>query len=162
MKALGITSSAVLSLLLAVAAPAWAQEHEQEPKDRPAQQEEKKAQPEKNAKPEQRHAQQEEKTAKPEQRHAAQQEKSAKQARGGRIPDDRFKANFGQQHRFHVRRDDYDRDRRFQYGGYSFVFVDPWPSDWLYTDDVYVDYDNDMYYLYSPVHPGIRIVINIM
>ena len=51
MKLLGITSTAVLSLLLAVAAPVWAQEqHEQEQKDKPAQQEEKKSQPEKSAK----------------------------------------------------------------------------------------------------------------
>jgi hypothetical protein len=219
MKALGITSTVVLSLLLAVAAPAWAQEqHEQEPKDRPAKQEEKKAQPEKsakqaeepaaqqekNARPEEKPAQQQEKTAKPEERKApqqaekpaAQQEKNARpeekpaqqqektakpeenkaqqhtvqtqpegpgqHAGRGRIPDDRFKASFGEQHRFHVDRDQYSRDRRFQYGGYSFEFVDAWPSEWLYTDDVYVDCDDDGCYLYNPAHRGIRIVINIM
>lgn len=29
---------------------------------------------------------------------------------------------------------------RFQDGGYWFGFVEPWPEDWYYTDDVYVDY----------------------
>ena len=33
---------------------------------------------------------------------------------------------------------EYSRDRRFQYGGYWFAFVDPWPSNWLYTQDVFV------------------------
>ena len=56
MKALGITSTALLALLLAVAAPAWSQEHEQEQKDKPAQQEEKKVQPQKSAKQEQKPA----------------------------------------------------------------------------------------------------------
>src|ERR1039458_6702624 len=151
MKALGITSTAFLSVLLAVAAPAWAQEqHEQEQKEKPAQQEEQKAQPQKAAKPaekpaaqQEKNAKQPEKNVKPEEKNApqhtmqAQPEKQAQKAGGGRIPNERFKANFGEQHRFHVSQGDY-RNHRFQYGGYSFGFVDPWPSNWLYTQDVYV------------------------
>jgi hypothetical protein len=41
---------------------------------------------------------------------------------------------------------------RFQYGGFSFMLVDPWPEywaeDWYDTDDLYIDYD-DGYYLYG-------------
>lgn len=181
MKVLGITSTAVLFLLLAVAAPAWAQEqHEQEQKDKPAQQEEKKAQPEKsakpapksavqpdkNAKPQQQKAQQPEKNAKPEGKSAqqntkqAQPEKQAQHAGGGRIPDDRFKANFGRQHTFRVSQGDYG-NHRFQYGGYSFGFVDAWPGNWLYTQDVYVVEINGVYYLCNPMYPGVNLALSI-
>jgi len=168
MKALGLTSTAFLSLLLAVAAPAWAQEqHEQEQKDRPAQQEEKKAQPEKPAKQAEKPAAQQEKNAKPEERNTqqhtmqAQPEKQAQHASGGRIPDDRFKANFGRQHTFRVSQADYG-NHRFQYGGYSFGFVDAWPSNWLYTQNVYVVEINGVYYLCNPTYPGVNIALSIV
>jgi hypothetical protein len=166
MKALGITSTALLALLLAVAAPAWAQEHEQEQKDKPAQQEEKKVQPEKSAKQEQKPAAQQEKNAKPEdknaQQHAVQaQPKQVQQGRGGRIPDDRFKANFGRQHTFRVSQGDYG-NRRFQYGGYSFGFVGGWTSNWLYTQNVYVVEINGVYYLCNPMYPGVNIALSVV
>jgi hypothetical protein len=166
MKALGITSTAMLALLLAVAAPAWPQEHEQEQKDKPAAQEQKKVQPEKSAKQEQKPAQQQDKSAKPQERNAPQhavqaQPRQEQQARGGRIPDDRFKASFGRQHTFRVSQGDYG-NRRFQYGGYSFGFVDPWPSNWLYTQDVYVVEINGVYYLCNPMYPGVNIALNIV
>jgi hypothetical protein len=182
MKALVIASTTVLSLLLVGAAPAWAQEqHEQEQKDRSAQQEEQKKQPEKsakqaekpqaqqekNAKQEEKNAKRPEKNAKPEEKNAqqhtmqAQPEKQAKQAGGGRIPDDRFKGNFGEQHKFRVSQGDY-RNHRFQYGGYSFGFADAWPSNWLYTQDVYVVEINGVYYLCNPMYPGVNIALSIM
>jgi len=84
--------------------------------------------------------------------------------RGGHIPDDRFRAHFGREHMFHL-----DRTyivaggySRFQYGGYWFGMYDPWPFDWYYTDDIYVDYLDGGYYLYSPMHPGIRISIGVV
>jgi hypothetical protein len=167
MKALGITSTALLALLLAVAAaPAWSQEHEQEQKDKPAQQEEKKVQPQKSAKQEQKPAAQQEKNAKPAEKNAQQhavhaQPKQVQQARGGRIPDDRFKANFGRQHTFRVSQGDYG-NRRFQYGGYSFGFVGGWPSNWLYTQNVYVVEINGVYYLCNPVYPGVNIALSVV
>ena len=173
MKTLGITSTALMALLLTVAAPAWSQEHEQEQKDKPAQQVEKKVQPEKSAKQEQKPVAQQGKSAKPEQKNAkpgvknAQQHavqahpKQVQQARGGRIPDDRFKANFGRQHTFRVSQGDYG-NRRFQYGGYSFGFVDAWPSNWLYTQNVYVVEINGVYYLCNPVYPGVNIALSIV
>ncbi len=168
MKALGITSTAILSLLLALAAPAWAQEqHEQEQRDKPTQQEEKKAQPEKSAKQTEKPAAQQKKNATPEEknapRHAAQAQpgKQAKHAGGGRIPDDRFKANFGQQHTFRVSQGDY-RNHRFRYGGYSFGFVDVWPSNWLYTQNVYVIEINGVYYLCNATYPGVNVALSIV
>ena len=53
---------------------------------------------------------------------------------------------------------------QFAYGGFSFLMVDPWPSDWsanwYSADDVYVDYD-DGYYLYNRSYPQERLAITI-
>lgn len=78
----------------------------------------------------------------------------------GRISDTRYRASFGSQHRFHVSRSDYQH-RSFQYGGYSFRFVDPWPPAWAYSDPVYIVYEGGGYYMYDPVHPGLRITLTI-
>ena len=160
MNLVGFISTAVLSLALVAAAPAFAQEqHEQEEqKGKPAAQDEKKAQPEKSAKPEQKSEAQHEKSAKPAEKNA-QQEQHAANNGGGRIPADKFKANFGQQHSFRVSENDY-RNHRFQYGGYSFGFVDAWPSNWLYTQDVYVIEINGVYYLCNASFPGVNLVLS--
>ena len=79
----------------------------------------------------------------------------------GRISDAHYAASFGSGHSFRVNQGDYDH-RRFQYGGYSFGFVDPWPIGWGYSDDVYVVYTDGGYYMYDRVHPGLRISINIL
>jgi outer membrane biosynthesis protein TonB len=73
-----------------------------------------------------------------------------------RIPESDFHSHFGREHTFRVSRSD---DRRFSYGGYYFVYNDPWPSGWAYTDDVYVDEIDGEYYLIDPVHPGIRLLV---
>lgn len=175
MKRIGIISTAVLSLALGVAAPVYAQQEQrdkqEEEKAKPAQ-EEKKAQPEKSAKQEQKPEARQEKSAKPEEKNAQREEKNAKPAEknvqqeqhaanngGGRIPEDKFKAHFGQQHSFRVSQSDY-RNHRFQYGGYSFGFVDPWPSNWLYTQDVYVIEINGVYYLCNPAYPGVNLALS--
>ena len=150
-----------------------------------AQQDEKKALQEKSGKQEEKTAQQQDKNSKQEEKTAQQQDKNAKaeehnaqqhtqearseeQARHsdvvvrGRIPEDRFRANFGREHVFVINRPVIvEGHPRFQYGGYWFGFGQPWPGDWAYTDDVYVDYVDGGYYLYNRVHPGIRISINI-
>src|ERR1700728_5486432 len=60
---------------------------------------------------------------------------------GSRIPDDRFRSNFGRGHEFRIGSPTLVGGySRFQYGGYWFGFVQPWPDAWYYTDDVYVDY----------------------
>jgi len=192
MKLVGVISTAVLSLTLGIAAPVYAQEqHDQqeEQKAKPAQLEEKHAQQQdknakqeektaqqqdKNAKQEERTTQQQDKNVKQEERTAQQQDKNVKQEERGaqqeqragdhdrRIPDDRFRANFGREHVFVINRPVIvEGHPRFQYGGYWFGYAEPWPGDWAYTDDVYVDYVDGAYYLYNRVHPGIRISINI-
>jgi hypothetical protein len=54
---------------------------------------------------------------------------------------------------------------RFQYGGFSFLMVDPWPEswpeDWYSRDDVYIDYNNG-YYLYNRRDPGVALAITVV
>jgi hypothetical protein len=175
MKLAGLIGTAVLSLTLGAAAPAYAQQeqHDQqeEQKDKP-EQNAKKAQPDKPATPEEKSAQQQDNNAKPgeksaqEQQHPTQEAKPGQQAQGargngsGRIPDDRFKANFGREHTFRVTQGDYS-NRRFQYGGYWFGFVGVWPSNWLYTQEVFVVDINGVYYLCNPTYPGANIALSV-
>jgi hypothetical protein len=188
MKLVGAISTTVLSLTLGLGIPAYAQQeqHDQqdEHKDKPAQEKEKKVQPEKPAKPEEKKALQEDKRTRPEDNNARQEQNSKEQknaqeqhsqeakpgnqdehARGnaspGRIPDDRYRANFGRGHGFRVSEADYRRDRRFQYGGYWFGFVDPWPANWLYTQDVFVVEIDGAYYLCNVNYPGVNIALSV-
>ncbi len=80
---------------------------------------------------------------------------------GDRISDTHYASHFGREHSFHVNRGDYDH-RRFDYGGYSWGFIDPWPVAWGYSDDVYVVYADGGYYMYNRAHSGVRISINIL
>ncbi len=257
MKIFGITSTAILSLLFGIAAPAYAQHEQQgEKQDHPQQQQSKheKAKPEpqhaqQQRQPEQKHQQsqraqqqqrqdqneqqQSKREAKHEQQHAQQQRQSEQrqqhsqhaqqqqrqdqnrqpehaqrqrgnerpqrtqeqqrversawqqhrsqrwdsdhrtwQQRGGyhgyRIPDDRFRGYFGQDHGFRI----YGLPflvvggyPRFQYEGYWFSLVDPWPeywaNDWYDTDDVYVNYVDNGYYLFDRRYPQQGIAISI-
>ncbi|MGC2447032.1 MAG: hypothetical protein WA477_05260 [Candidatus Sulfotelmatobacter sp.] len=158
MKLVRALSTAVLSLSLGIGIPAFAQQeqHEQEEnKDKPAQEKEKKAQPEKSAKQEEKN--------KPEAKNAQQQGKPAQNeqhATAGRIPADRYKANFGREHTFRVSQGEYSIGR-FQYGGYWFGFGGAWPSNWLYTQDVYVVEINGVYYLCNASYPGVNLMLNI-
>jgi hypothetical protein len=81
----------------------------------------------------------------------------------GRIPEERFHSNFGREHNFRMQEPvlvgGYSR---FQYGGYWFGFVEPWPADWYYTDDVYIDYVDGGYYMYDPYYPGTRFAISVV
>jgi outer membrane biosynthesis protein TonB len=99
-----------------------------------------------------------------EEQHQREQPALRLSARGeGRIPEDRFRANFGEGHRFVIREPvmvgGYSR---FQYSGFWFGFVNPWPVDCYYTDDVYVDYIDGGYYLCNPYYPGERISISVV
>jgi hypothetical protein len=80
-----------------------------------------------------------------------------------RIPDARFRSNFGRGHEFHIGSPTLvDGYSRFQYGGYWFGFVQPWPEGWYYTDDVYVDYIDGGYYLCNPSYPGAQVAISVV
>ena len=81
----------------------------------------------------------------------------------GHIPDDRFRAHFGREHTFRVSRPVVVEGRpRFQYSGYWFELTNPWPEDWSYDDDCYIDYVNDEYYLFNPRHPGMSILVIVV
>jgi hypothetical protein len=224
MKIVGITSTALLSLLLGIAVPAYAQHEEQgEKRDLSEQQRGKHEQgkPEKqqhaqsrqHAQPqhrseegkqghqaqqqdpnmEQQHAQQQQVQ---EQRHNQHPQRSQEQQRiqqsawqqhrsqhwdsdhrtwrqrggyrGYRIPENRFRGYFGPSHGFRI----YGLPflvvggyPRFQYEGYWFSPVDPWPqywgNDWYDNDDVYVNYVDNGYYLYNSRYPNVAIAISI-
>ena len=238
MKIIGITSTAILSLLLASAAPVCAQ-HEQssEKQDHPKQQQSKheQAKPEPQHARQQRpqHAQQQQRQDQNKQQPRAQQQRQSNQRqqtqhaqqqqrqdqnnrqvhaqsqrgnehpqrtqdqqriqqsawqqhrsqhwdsdhrswqqRGGyhgyRIPDERFRGYFGENHGFRI----YGLPflvvggfPRFQYNGYWFSMVDPWPeywaNDWYDTDDVYVTYVDNGYYLFDRRYPNVGMAINI-
>jgi hypothetical protein len=94
------------------------------------------------------------------------------QQRGGyngyRIPDDRYRGYFGRNHRFRI----YNLplvvvggEPRFQYGGFWFSVVDPWPenwsTNWYQNNEVYIDYSGDGYYLYNRSYPGSRIAVEV-
>ena len=55
---------------------------------------------------------------------------------------------------------------RFDYEGVSFLLLDPWPAnwsqDWYASDDLYIDYGDDGYYLYDRNYPQQRLAITIL
>ena len=87
---------------------------------------------------------------------------------GYRIPEARFKLYFGRDHYFRLSGlplvfvGGYPR---FQYDGYWVTFLDPWPESWgpawYQTDDVYLDYTDDGYYVYNRMHPGPGIAVTV-
>jgi hypothetical protein len=86
------------------------------------------------------------------------------QHRGQRIPDDRFRASFGREHHFHVERARIINQAQpeFVYSGYTFQLADPWPAEWSYDDDCYIEYVDDDYYLFDAYHPGFRILVFVI
>jgi len=82
---------------------------------------------------------------------------------GARIPDDKFRANFGRQHTFVIHQTTtVQGSPGFQYGGYSFILINPWPAGWAYTDDCYVDYIDGEYFLFDLLHPGVQIALTVV
>ena len=175
MKLLTVFSTTVLAVLLGISAPVFAQDESHPQEEKRAAPDEKAAHPEKqedkqvdkekenkqvDKEKDNKQAVQENK----QDEKSTHQEQAAREAKeGGRIPEDRFRANFGRQHTFQIGRPVVVAGTpRFQYGGYWFVIVQPWPMGWAYTDVVYVDFIDGGYYLLSPVHPGIQISINVI
>jgi flagellum-specific peptidoglycan hydrolase FlgJ len=158
MERFGVLSTAALLLLLGSTASAYArqEQHEEEAKPenraeaKPAKQEESKPVKQEAAKAEkQQQAKAQPAQAKSNQQQPAQRTPAEEQrlravpalrlsARGSaRIPDDRFRANFGHEHLFVISQPVVVTGySRFQYGGFWSGFVQPWPVGWYYTDDV--------------------------
>ncbi len=87
---------------------------------------------------------------------------------GYRVPPQRFHQYWGPAHYFRV----YSLPMvfvggypRFRYDGYWVTFVDPWPETWpdtwYETDEVYLDYTDDGYYVYNRARPGPGIAVTI-
>jgi hypothetical protein len=140
-------------------------QNQQEEKDQQKTQKDQAKAQEKNQKEQQKSV----KKSDEQQRQYAQQQngrEGAERSNGGgrgRIPDDRFKAHFGREHHFHVGHPEVVGGRpQFSYGGYSFIIVQPWPSDWGYDDDVYVIDDGGVYYLCDVAHPGVQLELNVV
>jgi hypothetical protein len=95
---------------------------------------------------------------------AERPEQSSQHAqKSGRIPDDKFRAHFGRQHTLVINRPTIvEGQPRFQYSGYWFTFVDPWPVGWAYTDQCYIDYVDGEYFLFDLLHPGVRIALTVV
>jgi hypothetical protein len=186
-KRIGIISTTALFLLIGIIAPANGQQEKQEEKAKPEKQEQQ-AKPEKQQqakapKQEQqanRPSQQEQHGQRGQQQvvwqehraHNWQSEHRDWQQRGGyngyRIPDDRYRGYFGRDHAFRIYSypvEVYGGYPRFQYGGFWFGLMDPWPEywsdDWYDTDDVYIDYSGDGYYMYNRRYPRDRIAITV-
>jgi Tfp pilus assembly protein PilE len=206
--------STVLALLLGIAAPAYAQSHQQQDdkqqrehsqqqvqskqdqhtqkQDRSKQQQQHAQQPDRNKQQEQ-HVQQQDRNRQQQsnvqrrqpvqrgqerqvwQQHRAHNWQSQHrdwQQRGGyngyRIPDNRYRAHFGRNHWFRIHRYPMELYRgypRFQYGGFWFGFMDPWPeywdNNWYENDDVYIVFSDGGYYLYNRRYPRDRITISV-
>jgi type IV secretory pathway VirB10-like protein len=98
---------------------------------------------------------------------SAEQAKARPAGKSAHIPDPQFKAHFGKPHKFAVRRvvtttTIVPNQTRFVYSGYTFIFIDPWPTEWLFTDDCYIDYVDDEYFLFDVFHPGIRVALFVV
>jgi hypothetical protein len=88
--------------------------------------------------------------------------------RGYRIPEHQFQGYFGRNHWFRIGGLPFMVEGgypRFQYEGYWFSLLDPWPANWgdswYDNDDVYVDYVDNGYYLFNRTYPGMGIAISI-
>jgi len=87
---------------------------------------------------------------------------------GYRIPDARFRLYFGHDHFFRIGGLPMvfvGGMPRFQYDGFWFTLLDPWPGDWdpnwYASDDVYVDYVGDGYYLFDRNRPGVQLALTV-
>ena len=142
-------------------APARQERKEQEPQAKPDKQEKQERQETPKESKEQPKAGQEEHGQ------TAQKGQARASGKGGHIPDAKFKANFGRQHRFAVNRvvtttTIVPQQTQFIYSGVTCVCVDPWPAGWAFTDDCYIDYVDDQYFLIDELHPGVQVALLVV
>jgi hypothetical protein len=127
-------------------------QEEQKEEQKPSRAEQEKPSKQENGKP--AHEGQDRKTAEANQ---------GRVGKGAHIPDDKFRAHFGRQHTFVVNRPVIvEGQPRFQYAGYWFEIVEPWPVAWAYTDSCYVDFIGGEYFLFDELHPGVRVMVFVV
>ena len=178
MRAFRFSVVVILSMLVGCSALVYAQDDKSQ-EEKPRQEEAKPEPKQDEAKPprqdETKPAKQEKQEAKQKQEQQQEQKESHGQAKsdeqaaharpagkGGHIPDDKFRAHFGRSHTFTAKTVIVSSQRQFQYSGYTFEFVDPWPAEWAYTDDCYIDYIDGEYFLFDLLHPGVRIAVFVV
>jgi DNA mismatch repair ATPase MutL len=192
MKTLGTVSMAVILLLIVgslgvyaqdrdAARPGQAQEEKDKakanekdkdkPQDKAAQQDEKRDRQQPGAKQdERRDRQQEQKEQRSDQRSDQRMERNEHQhpaaGKGKKIPDEKFRSNFGRQHTFKVQRTQIINNPQpvVVYGGFNFQLIDAWPSVWGFDDPVYIDYDpaSDQYFMINSFHPEVRVAVFVV
>jgi hypothetical protein len=99
--------------------------------------------------------------------HGTSVQKARPAGKSAHIPDPQFKAHFGKPHAFAVNRvvtttTIVPSQTQFVYAGYTLIFLDPWPTDWLFTDECYIDYVDDEYFLFDVFHPGVRVALFVV
>jgi len=156
----------VAGLLLCLTAFAYPQEPDADPR-LPKQEEPKppKAEPQKPDKEENVKPPKESKPERAEKSVKGEKQGHARPAgKSAHIPDAHFRANFGRQHTFAANRVISQTtvvagQTQFVYVGYTFIILDPWPSAWLFSDDCYIDFMDDDYFLFDASHPGLRVAL---
>ena len=149
MRRLATVGAVCLSFLMTGAVTALAQDEHRDREEEHKQDERKKKEEHKEVRQEERHDE-----------HAERREEHAEHRR---IADEHFRTRFGREHHFAVRNVVVvGGERRFEYSGYRFGFVEPWPGGWAYTDNVYIDLVDGEYYLYNLRHPGVRILVTVL
>lgn len=88
--------------------------------------------------------------------------------KGYRIPEARYRGHFGPEFGFRMFSFPLvvvGGFPRFQFGGFWFSVMDPWPEywadDWYGNDDMYIDYWGGGYYLHNRRHPLDRIAVTV-
>ena len=187
MKTLGTITLAVVFLLIAGSVSIYSQDRDaprpgqaqeekdkakandkdkdKDDKDRPVARPEGREQPgaERQEQKEQRHDEKMDRNQ--EQRHDEKMDRNQGQHRmaqkGKKIPDEKFRSSFGRQHTFKVQRTQVINVAQpvVVFGGYNFQLVEPWPVDWGFDDDCYIDYVDGQYFLFNAFHPGVRIAV---
>jgi hypothetical protein len=86
------------------------------------------------------------------------------------IPEDYFRSHYGLSNQFRIYSLPFiyeGGNPRFQYGGLWFTMLDPcpefWGGRWYETDDMYLDFSEDGYYLFNrsfPGKPGIAVSVS--
>ena len=158
-------SAGVMTLLLGASTIVFAQDKPEDAKPQDEPKREESAPRKDEMKPKQDEAKPEKRQEEKQAQEGREQEKregaNARPAgKSQRIPDDKFRQNFGREHVIVINRPVIVEGRpRFQTGAYWFEIVDPWPVGWAYTDQVYIDYIDGEYFLFDVLHPGVRIAL---
>jgi hypothetical protein len=184
MKMFTSASIGVLSLLLGVPAVGLAQDEpkpkQEEPRPEPKHQGEAKPaeqnpaehnkemkqdenKPPKDEKPSKEASKAARVEAKPQSGQERRTQRSKPAGKTVRIPDHQFREHFGRQHTVVINRPVIvEGQPRFEYAGYWFVIADPWPADWAYADQCYIDDVDGEYFLFDLLHPGVQVAVFVV